>query len=293
MPPPPPRRPGRPRDDRPTSPRSDAGLGAYITTDGGGARRKPLPHWLSEVQVHPDHLASESSVRIVRDEDLVEEAPPFDAEAELDAEDAVEVREDVESPADVVDVVEAAEVEAAPAEQSEGDEFFDLVGDDDEPSGEPRVLGVNIAGGVAYLAVIEPPGRVVPDITDRIVPDREIEGGEQLAEFSNRLARFIRDLRIDAVAIARPLHYTDWRYTDAYARVSLETCLMLEAHRLSLRCESVGQHHAANVVGLPMSRASNMLAARLGMARTLDWLEWPNRFPAALVGLAVALQARV
>jgi hypothetical protein len=150
-----------------------------------------------------------------------------------------------------------------------------------------RVLGVNIAGAVAHLAVIEPPDRAVLDLVDRLGSSDEADDSIRLANFAARTGRVLGDLGIAVVAVARPLRYTNWTYANAFERVSLETCFILEAHRRSLRFESVGQNHAANVIGLPIQQLTDSLPTRLRVPKTPDW---PNRYPAVLVALAVALE---
>jgi len=125
------------------------------------------------------------------------------------------------------------------------------------------------------------------DLVDQLGPAAETDDSQRLANFAARTGRILRDLGIAVVAVARPLRYTNWTYANAFERVSLETCIMLEAHRLSLRFESVGQNHAANVVGLPAQQLTDSLPARLRIPKTA---EWPNRYPALLVALAVALE---
>ncbi|HSO96390.1 MAG TPA: hypothetical protein VLV81_10150 [Acidimicrobiia bacterium] len=162
--------------------------------------------------------------------------------------------------------------------------------DDEEPvhtATRDRVLGVNFVGDVAYLAVVEPPDRASLDLADQLQPAAQDDDSRRLANFSARTSRILRDLGIAVVAVARPLRYTNWTYAAAFERVSLETCIMLEAQRLSLRFESVGQHHAANVIGLPAQQLTDSLPARLRIPKTVDW---PNRYPAVLVALAVALE---
>jgi hypothetical protein len=160
----------------------------------------------------------------------------------------------------------------------------------EEPVHHPtrdRVLGVNFAGEVAHLAVVEPPDRAALDLADRLAPAADADPSARLADFADRAARLMRELGIAVVAVARPLRYTNWTYVNAFERIALETCLMLEAHRLSLRFESIGQRHAANVVGLPTEQLSDSLPGRLRIAKTADW---SSRYPAVLVALAVALE---
>ena len=154
------------------------------------------------------------------------------------------------------------------------------------PSRLPRVLGVNLAGGAAYLAVIERPNRPLLGLADVISPRVGFESGERLHDFSEKVARTLRELRVSSVAIARPLRPSNWRYADAFERASLETCIVLEARRLSMPLDWVGQSHAANVIGLPLDRLDDALPAKLRIERTA---RWTDRYPAVLVALAVAL----
>lgn len=167
-----------------------------------------------------------------------------------------------------------------------------IIDDDDEEESiqtetRDRVLGVNLVGDVAHLAVIEPPDRALLDLVDQLGPGDEPDDSRRLANFSARVGRTLRELGVAVVAVARPVRYTNWTYAHAFERVSLETCFMLEANRLSLRFESVGQNHAANVIGLPAQQLTDSLPTRLRIAKTTDW---PNRYPAFLVALAVALE---
>jgi hypothetical protein len=149
--------------------------------------------------------------------------------------------------------------------------------------GASRILGVNIVGTIAYLALVEAPAQPLLDLADVLMPDSHLELSAQLADFSKRFARLLTDLEVGAVVVARPLHYTNWRYNDAAERVALETCCALEAHRRGARFESVGQHHAANVVGLPLDRCGDLLPGKLGIERTS---RWADRAPALLVAMA-------
>ena len=151
-----------------------------------------------------------------------------------------------------------------------------------------RVLGVNIDAGVAYLAVVDSPDRVRLDAADRLAPAGDREPHVALADFAGRVTRLLRELEVDAVGIVRPLRYANWRYADAFARVSLETCFMLEASRQSLRFEWVGQQHAANVLGVPVERLTESLASRLGIERGPGW---SKRSPALVVALAIASES--
>jgi hypothetical protein len=157
----------------------------------------------------------------------------------------------------------------------------------DDPAVRNDVLGVNIAEGVAYLAVVDPNGHPRLDLVRQLVPAATDNESALLADFARQITETLQDLTVGSVAIARPLRYTNWTYTSAFERISLETCFMLVAHQLDLRFESVGQHHAANVVGLPLKGLGDSLRTKLRLERSGDW---QNRWPALLVALGVALE---
>lgn len=227
------------------------------TVRPGGGREQPHPVDFEDLEDAPRTPDERSGVRILRPDDR-----------------SAEPRRQVRQVPPPGEGLEPAHVEV----------------DDEEPvhtATRDRVLGVNLAGDVAHLAVVEPPDHAMLDLVDQLGPAAETDDSRRLANFSARTGRILRDLGIAVVAVARPLRYTNWTYAGAFERVSLETCIMLEAHRLSLRFESIGQNHAANVVGLPAQQLTDSLPARLRIPKTA---EWPNRYPALLVALAVALE---
>jgi hypothetical protein len=153
----------------------------------------------------------------------------------------------------------------------------------DAVRGMDRTLGINIVGGIAYLALVEAPARPLLELAELLLPQSDLELSAQLGEYSARFAQLMADLDVGVVVVARPLRYTNWRYNDAAERVALETCFALEAYRRGARFESVGQHHAANVIGLPLERCADLLPGKLGIERTS---RWADRVPALLVAMA-------
>ncbi len=157
----------------------------------------------------------------------------------------------------------------------------------DDPVVRSGVLGVNIADGLVYLAVVEPSGNPRLDLASQLTPIDVDDPSARVGEFSVQVTRTLEQLPVGTVAMARPLRYSNWTYSSAFERVTLETCFMLAAHDLELRFDSVGQHHAANVVGLPLAGLGDSLRAKLRLDRSVDW---QNRWPALLVALGVALE---
>jgi hypothetical protein len=152
---------------------------------------------------------------------------------------------------------------------------------------QPGVLGVSISDGVAHLAIVEPPAQPRLDRIEELTPMWHLDPRDIFGEFAERVYDTLRSLGLDTLAISRPLRYTNWTYTAAFERASLETCFLIAGHRLGMRCDSVGQHHAANVVGLPTKNTGDALRARLRVDRAPGW---GDRWPALLVALAVLLE---
>ncbi|HZP31056.1 MAG TPA: hypothetical protein VFC99_19060 [Acidimicrobiia bacterium] len=279
------RNPARERDGGGARPAGRGDLGSFISSDGSAGRRRPLPAWLPEAP-DPPPRGEDSAVRIIPFDEATTTPPvrhvhPVDEHgARLDAPPAPrrELPADDPTPPSTpaVTVSSAPAVREAPPSPPPGSHA---------PPRVRRVLGVNIDGGVAYLALVDVPDRVRLDRVDRLAPVGDLEPHAALTDFSTRFARLLRELEVDAVGIVRPLRYANWRYADAFARVSLETCIMVEASRQSLRVEWVGQQHAANVLGVPAERLSETLASRLGVERGPGW---SKRSPALVVALAIA-----
>ncbi len=237
----------------------------------GSEQELPSGHQLPEIR-EPQNLAR-SAVRVIKPEATPESpadespdearVPDRTPDGESDPDDDPDARPlDAPDPADVGH-------EAVPTS-----------------AGSPRrtrVLGVNISEGAAYLAVVDVTGSPLLDLADRVVPPRATDDAGRLAGFASEIGKMLARTDVGVVAVARPERYTNWTYKDAFDRVSLETCIALEAHAHGVRYESVGQNHAANVIGLPLARVSELMASRLGIQRTHAW---PDRWPALLVALA-------
>jgi hypothetical protein len=289
-----PRRPSR-------YPDRDRDPGSFITPDGTAGRRRPLPAWLPEAP-DPPPRGEDSTVRLIPYDEApasppVQHVHPVDddgvrldttvpaSRAITDEVPAVTVPAIPSAPASVIDAPRVRPQRQPPAPRAERSPRPAEPPAPRAPARGRRVLGVNIEGGVAHLVLVEAPDRVKLDAVDRLSPSGDKEPHVALGEFSSRVGRLLRELEVDAVGIVRPMRYANWRYADAFARVSLETCFMVEASRQSLRFEWVGQQHAANVLGVPVERLNESLAGRLGVERGPGW---SKRSPALVVALAIA-----
>jgi pyruvate/2-oxoglutarate dehydrogenase complex dihydrolipoamide acyltransferase (E2) component len=318
------RNPARGRDAGNARPPGRGELGGFISPDASAGRRRPLPAWLPEAP-DPPPRGEDSAVRLIPFDEAATTPPathvhpvdehgtrldappgPRHEEHHVDETDPTGLTTEAiaasAATAPVTPGVTSRPVEAAPPVPSRpahparppAQVRRSRAEGAAAPPAAPgprrlgRVLGVNIDGGVAYLAVVDAPDRVRLDVLDRLAPRGDRDPHVALADFAARVARVLRELQVDAVGVVRPLRYANWRYADAFARVSLETCFMVEASRQSLRFEWVGQQHASNVLGVPVDRLTESLAGRLGVERGPGWIK---RSPALVVALAIASEA--
>src|SRR5687768_12099460 len=84
------------------------------------------------------------------------------------------------------------------------------------------VVGMNLAAGVAYLAVVIPPNELRLDLSDRIVVPGNDESWAALRQFSARLVAEVRRQGASIVGIGKPVQTADWSYEKAFTRARLE-----------------------------------------------------------------------
>ncbi len=147
---------------------------------------------------------------------------------------------------------------------------------------------MNIAAGVAYLALVEAPGRPLLDEPVKMVPSDALTDAVRLKDFADRFVQEVRRLRVDHVAVAhpRPRPSGGWKYVDAFERVSLEVTLMLALKDAGIGYTSVKQHEAARDAGVSApAEAAVELAPLRGSNKRPHWNE---RAVALMVALSAA-----
>jgi hypothetical protein len=153
-------------------------------------------------------------------------------------------------------------------------------------------LGVHIAAGTTYLAVVEcPDTALIDDPADRLELAARLQGAEQLAEFAERVGQEVRRVEPIAVAVLYPKKYGQWKYADAFRRVSIEAAIMLATASASgggrsIRFMQIKQERTAKLVEaggdlpgfagnswgsqLPKYRAERALAFAVAMAAATE-----------------------
>lgn len=154
-----------------------------------------------------------------------------------------------------------------------------------------RRRGVNLAAGVAYLALVEAPsGVLVPSkAAEKIEPSASLVDGARLKDFGDRFTQLVRDLSLHTVAVAHPRMHGGWSYADAFARVSLETTIMLVLKSVGVEYRSVKQSvEVARRAGIVEPDSKKITNGLEGLIDRSQMKYWSDRSPALLVALAVA-----
>jgi hypothetical protein len=155
------------------------------------------------------------------------------------------------------------------------------------PEQVPRpVLGVNLAGGVAYLVLVKAADDIALDDAVKIAPAKGLTDATRLKDFGDRFLQEVKRLGVKTVAVARPRKYRGWIYAHAFERIALEAAMMLTVEGAGVRYVSVKQDkEAARLVGVSKpEEVENELADLLGLK---DVKHWNERSVALMVALAL------
>jgi hypothetical protein len=154
-----------------------------------------------------------------------------------------------------------------------------------------RILGVNLASGVAYLALVEAPDRAMLSERDavKIAPSDSYADGTRLMDFSIRFVQMARDLAIHTVAVADTRMHGGWAYAAAFERISLETTIMLGLKHAGIEYRSVKQSvDVARRAGIDKPDSKKITSGLEDVVDRSNVKHWKERAPALMVALAAA-----
>jgi hypothetical protein len=152
------------------------------------------------------------------------------------------------------------------------------------------VLGLNLAGGIAYCAVVEAPYDLIPHELERIDLAEGLEPAEQLADFAARVRQELSRLSPVAVGVINTTKFASWNYGHAWRRVTMEAAVMLSVEETStsrapIRYKLVQQKTMAKTVEIPLQRLHEVATERWGDVVTRYRKE---RLPAVVGAMALA-----
>jgi hypothetical protein len=149
------------------------------------------------------------------------------------------------------------------------------------------VLGVNVAAGVAYLALVERLATLKLDGTAKLPTPTNPDAWEQLRLFGDRLVAEARAHHVVCVVFAEPRKYNAWKYYEAFSRASLQVAGSLALHAARVEVLEVAQRTAATTLGLKLGELDDGLAETLGIDADAV-VHWKHRVPAVAVAVHAA-----
>lgn len=159
-----------------------------------------------------------------------------------------------------------------------------------EPTARPRVLALNIAAGNVYGAVVACPDTLEPDVVERLQLAEGMESHEQLADFAARFQQELRQIAPIAVGVVHTKRYAQWKYADAFKRVSIEAAIMLTVAQTSTATSPIAyklikQDAMAKSTQVPLPKLVEVATERWGnhVPRYRN-----ERFPAVVGAMALA-----
>jgi hypothetical protein len=156
------------------------------------------------------------------------------------------------------------------------------------PDERDAVLGVNIASGVAYLALARKPAALELGGTAKIAPASNVEHWSALAAFGERLVAESKARNVAVVAFADPKKQQKWVYSQARTRVELVTAAAMALRVSGVGVEVVSQHTAAASLKLPYTKELEASLKAKYIPSEDKVLHWNDRAAAVLVALCVA-----
>jgi hypothetical protein len=130
---------------------------------------------------------------------------------------------------------------------------------------------VNVAAGVANMVLLEAPSTVLVDEIERLKPAEHLAGAAEARDFHDRFLQDLRRVHADAVAVAYVRKHSNWNYKEVFARVMVETCIMLATTEHQIPFYSVGPEAASKVVGIPLDNLHAAIAPKMGIKAGKYW----------------------
>jgi hypothetical protein len=138
-----------------------------------------------------------------------------------------------------------------------------------DSAARPRVLALNIAAGTVYGAVVSCPDILDPDAVERLQLAEGMESHEQLADFAARFQQDLRQIAPIAVGVVNTRLYANWKYADAFKRVSVEATIMLTVAQTStagvpIAYKLIKQESMAKAMDIPLPKLAEIAEQRWG-----------------------------
>lgn len=133
-----------------------------------------------------------------------------------------------------------------------------------------RVLGLHVKGGVLNYGLVEGQSGDLESLTPideprRLAVDCGLAGARQLADLADRFEQDLRSMRAEHVALLATRRHAQWKYADAWDRISRIAVVMLACDRHGVPFQEV------KTEAVQRYQSAREMAAALASAPVPDW----------------------
>lgn len=156
-----------------------------------------------------------------------------------------------------------------------------------------RVLGLHVKGGVLNYGLLDglsgdhdslPP---VDSAPGRLTVDCGLAGARQLADLADRFGQDLRSMAAECVALLATRKHAQWKYAEAWDRISRITVVMLACDGQGVGFQEVKTETAGKALGTPADNVASVAPSRVGWATPPEY--WTTGRAEAFAAAAAVL----
>jgi hypothetical protein len=95
--------------------------------------------------------------------------------------------------------------------------------------------------------------------------DCGLAGSRQVSDLADRFEQDLRSLAVESVALLATRKYTQWKYSDAWDRISRIAVVMLACDRSGVTFQEVKTEAVGRAVGTPADKIAHVALSRVGL----------------------------
>jgi hypothetical protein len=155
-----------------------------------------------------------------------------------------------------------------------------------------RALGVNVAGGVLYLAAVDVAeeedelGRPVQS-NPRLQPNTQLDDAHKVADVRDRFAQDLRAINPDVVGVVGTRQHSGLAYKNAFIRVSAISAVLIACVESNKPCREIKTEDIGRLVLAPAKALSQTDPAKFGLQQPVMY--WTSGLAEAYGAAAVLL----
>jgi hypothetical protein len=135
-----------------------------------------------------------------------------------------------------------------------------------------RVLGLHVRGGVLNYGLVDglsgEHDSLIPveGAPGRLTVDCGLGGAKLLTDLADRFGQDLRSMAVERVVLLATRKYAQWKYSDAWDRISRITVVMLACDRHGVTFREIKTEAVGRAVGTTAADIGGVALSRVGLA---------------------------